>query len=72
MEAIQVRMAKLFESLQSIGAQNQLMKAIVDSYIRTADEAETADTIDTIRQDNVFSQEDNDALFGTRCRPWIR
>jgi chemotaxis regulatin CheY-phosphate phosphatase CheZ len=63
-EAIQVRMEKLFESLKSIGEKNELVKKIVESYTEGADE-EAIDITDTVRKEAAISQDDIDALFGT-------
>ncbi|MEE9466102.1 MAG: hypothetical protein V3W14_11085 [Candidatus Neomarinimicrobiota bacterium] len=63
-EAIQVRMEKLFESLKSIGEKNELVKKIVESYTQGADE-EAIDITDTVRKEAAISQNDIDALFGT-------
>ncbi len=62
--AIQVRMEKMFESLQSIGKKNEAVKAILESYAGeiTSDVALTAE--DTIRRDEAISQDEIDALFG--------
>ena len=63
-EAIQVRMEKLFESLKSIGEKNEMVKKIVESYTEDADE-EAIDISDTVRKEAAISQTDIDALFGT-------
>ena len=62
--AIQVRMEKMFESLQSIGKKNEAVKAILESYAGeiTSDVALTAE--DTIRRNEAISQDEIDALFG--------
>ncbi len=65
-EAIQVRMEKLFISLQSIGEKNELVKNIVESYAQEAKEEAAIDTTDTVRQDAAISQTDIDALFGAK------
>ncbi|MBA7597776.1 MAG: hypothetical protein GH143_04775 [Calditrichaeota bacterium] len=63
-EAIQMRMEKLFESLKSIGEKNELVKKIVESYTQGTDE-EAIDTTDRVRKEAAISQTDIDALFGT-------
>jgi len=63
-EAIQMRMEMLFESLKSIGEKNELVKKIVESYTQGTDE-EAIDTTDKVRKEAVISQTDIDALFGT-------
>ncbi len=65
-EAIQVRMEKLFISLQSIGEKNELVKNVVESYAQEAKEEAAIDTTDTVRQDAAISQADIDALFGAK------
>jgi len=64
-EAIQVRMKKLFESLKNIGEENELVKNIVESYIQEAEEEAAIETTDTVRKEAAISQNDIDALFGT-------
>ncbi|MCH7527968.1 MAG: hypothetical protein IH972_00305 [Candidatus Marinimicrobia bacterium] len=63
-EAIQVRMSKLFEALQSIGEKNELVKAIVDNYAQEVGDEDALDQADKIRRDDSVSQADIDALFG--------
>ncbi len=63
-EAIQVRMEKLFESLKGIGEKNEMVKKIVESYTEGAGE-EAVDITDTIRKEAAISQADIDALFGS-------
>ncbi len=63
-EAIQVRMEKLFESLKGIGVRNEMVKKIVESYTEGADE-EAIDITDTVRKEAAVSQDDIDALFGS-------
>ncbi len=62
--AIQVRMEKMFESLQGIGKKNEAVKAILENYagVTMSDEAISAE--DTIRRDEAISQDEIDALFG--------
>lgn len=63
-EAIQMRMEKLFESLKNIGEKNELVNKIVESYSQGTDE-EAIDTTDRVRKEAAISQTDIDALFGT-------
>ena len=63
-EAIQVRMVKLFEALKSIGEHNEKVRMLVEKYAQAEDQ-EVIDTSDTIRQDASISQADIDALFGS-------
>ncbi len=63
-EAIQVRMNKLFEALQTIGEKNEMVKAIVDNYAREVGDEDALDQADKIRRDDSVSQADIDALFG--------
>ncbi|MEE9465843.1 MAG: hypothetical protein V3W14_09765 [Candidatus Neomarinimicrobiota bacterium] len=63
-EAIQVRMEKLFNSLQSIGEKNEMVKIILENYAQLSAEEEAIDTTDTIRDDDNITQADIDALFG--------
>ncbi|MCH8836335.1 MAG: hypothetical protein IIA60_00875 [Candidatus Marinimicrobia bacterium] len=63
-EAIQLRMSKLFEALQSIGEKNELVKAIVDNYAQEVGDEDALDQADKIRRDDSVSQADIDALFG--------
>ena len=63
-EAIQMRMSKLFEALQAIGEKNEMIKAIVDNYARDVGDEDALDQADTIRRDDTVSQADIDALFG--------
>ncbi len=62
--AIQVRMEKMFESLQGIGEKNEAVKAILEKYAGelTTDIALAAE--DTIRREEAISQDEIDALFG--------
>ncbi len=62
--AIQVRMNKLFEALQTIGEKNEMVKAIVDNYAEEAGDDDALDQADKIRRDDTVSQADIDALFG--------
>jgi len=64
-EAIQVRLEKLFESLRDIGEKNELLRTIVESYAAEGEE-EAIETGDTIRRDDAISQADIDALFGNQ------
>lgn len=61
-EAIQLRMNKLFESLQDIGKKNKKVKTILDQYI--VDDVDEIPLEDSVRQDDSISQADIDALFG--------
>ena len=63
-EAIQLRMNKLFEALQNIGEQNKMVKAIVDNYTQSQEDEDQLDHADQIRRDDSVSQADIDALFG--------
>ena len=63
-EAIQVRMSKLFEALQTIGEKNEMVKAIVDNYSQEVGDEDALDQADKIRRDDSVSQADIDALFG--------
>ena len=63
-EAIQLRMSKLFDALQTIGEKNKLVKAIVDNYAQDVGDEDALDQADQIRRDNSVSQSDIDALFG--------
>ena len=63
-EAIQVRMNKLFEALQTIGEKNETVKAIVDNYAQEVGDDDALDQADKIRRDDAVSQADIDALFG--------
>ncbi len=63
-EAIQVRMNKLFEALQTIGEKNETVKAIVDNYAQEVGDEDALDQADKIRRDDAVSQADIDALFG--------
>lgn len=64
-EAIQTRMVKLFEALQSIGEHNALVRSLVEKYAEQDGEDEAIDTADTIRKDDAITQADIDALFGS-------
>lgn len=61
--AIQVRMNKLFESLQEIGKKNKKVRQILDQYI--VDDEDKIPIDDTVRRDDSISQADIDALFGS-------
>ncbi len=63
-EAIQLRMSKLFDALQTIGEKNKLVKAIVDNYAQDVGDEDALDQADQIRRDKSVSQSDIDALFG--------
>ena len=63
-EAIQLRMSKLFDALQTIGEKNKLVKAIVDNYAQDVGDEDALDHADQIRRDDSVSQSDIDALFG--------
>ncbi|MEE9464519.1 MAG: hypothetical protein V3W14_02940 [Candidatus Neomarinimicrobiota bacterium] len=63
-QAIQVRMNKLFGALKDIGEQNDMVKAIVDNYTQEPEEEDELDHADKIHQDDSVSQADIDALFG--------
>ena len=62
--AIQVRMEKMFESLQTIGEKNEAVKAILENYAGDISSNEVISTEDTIRRDEAISQDEIDALFG--------
>ncbi len=62
--AIQVRMEKMFESLQSIGKENEAVKAILENYAGETMSGEAISVEDTIRRDEAISQDEIDALFG--------
>lgn len=61
-EAIQVRMQRLFQGLQEIGKNNEAIRKLVDSYLDMDDDE--IDTEDTIHNENAISQDEIDALFG--------
>lgn len=61
-EAIQIRMNKLFASLQEIGKKNKKVGKILKQYIVEDDDVITFE--DTVRRDDSVSQADIDALFG--------
>jgi len=61
-EAIQSRMVRLFTALEEIGAQNELVKGLLDKYAKEAEEKEI-ETADLIRKDDAVSQDDIDAFF---------
>ncbi len=63
-EAIQVRMNKLFEALQTIGEKNEQVKTIVENYAQEVGDEDALDQADKIRRDDAVSQADIDALFG--------
>ena len=63
-EAIQMRMSKLFEALQTIGEKNEMIKALVDNFAQEVGDEDALDQADTIRRDDSVSQADIDALFG--------
>lgn len=63
-EAIQVRMNKLFGALSEIGDQNDMVKAIVENYTQEEEKGEP-DLTDQIHRDPSVSQADIDALFGS-------
>lgn len=62
--AIQVRMEKMFESLQTIGEKNEAVKVILENYAADISSDEAISTEDTIRRDDAISQDEIDALFG--------
>ncbi len=62
--AIQVRMEKMFESLQSIGKKNEAVKVILENYAGETMSDAAISTEDTIRRDEAISQDEIDALFG--------
>ncbi|MCH8326958.1 MAG: hypothetical protein IID15_00350 [Candidatus Marinimicrobia bacterium] len=64
-EAIQVRMQKLFQGLQAIGENNEAIRKLVESY-STEMEADDASAFeDTIHNSaDAISQDEIDALFG--------
>ncbi len=64
LEAIQGRTRKLFQSLQDISEQNELVKNVLKAFIPESTE-EALDVSDTIRQDSSISQDDIDALFSS-------
>ena len=64
-EAIQTRMVKLFNALQSIGEHNELVRSLVEKYAEEDEEDEFIDSTDTIRKDDSITQADIDALFGS-------
>ena len=66
-EAIQTRMVKLFNALQSIGEENELVKSLVEKYAEQGedDDNESINTDDSIRKDDSITQADIDALFGS-------
>ncbi|MCH7858354.1 MAG: hypothetical protein IID14_01490 [Candidatus Marinimicrobia bacterium] len=64
-EAIQTRMVKLFNALQSIGEHNELVRSLVEKYAEEDGEDDAIDTADTIRKDDSITQADIDALFGS-------
>ncbi len=61
-EAIQIRMNKLFASLQEIGKKNMKVRNILDQYI--VEDEDVIPVEDNVRQDDSISQADIDALFG--------
>ena len=63
-EAIQMRMSKLFEALQTIGEKNEMIKALVDNFAQEVGDEDALDQADKIRRDDSVSQADIDALFG--------
>lgn len=63
--AIQVRMEKMFESLQSIGKKNEAVKAILENYAGAISPDVAISAEDTIRRDEAISQDEIDALFGS-------
>lgn len=63
--AIQVRMEKMFESLQSIGKKNEAVKAILENYAGETMSDVAISAEDTIRRDEAISQDEIDALFGS-------
>ena len=64
-EAIQVRMQKLFLALQTIGENNAAVKKLVESYSKESTEDESAAFEDTIHNSpDAISQDEIDALFG--------
>ena len=63
-EAIQMRMSKLFEALQAIGEKNEMIKALVDNFAQEVGDEDALDQADTIRRDDSVSQADIDAQFG--------
>ena len=64
-EAIQVRIKKMFGALQAIGEENQMVKTILDAYTSDTGEEGAIEAADTIRRGEGISQADIDALFGS-------
>ena len=62
--AIQMRMSKLFEALQTIGEKNEMIRALVDNFAQEVGDEDALDQADKIRRDDSVSQADIDALFG--------
>lgn len=61
-EGIQIRMNKLFISLQEIGKKNKKVRNILELYL--VEDEDIIPIEDTVRRDDSISQADIDALFG--------
>ena len=64
-QAVQVRMQKLFQGLQTIGESNEAIRKLIESYTEEMDKHDAAEFEDTIHNSaDAISQDEIDALFG--------
>lgn len=63
-EAIQTRMQRLFQALQTVGEKNEAIKRIIETYANDLDDVGEIISEDSIHSENAISQDEIDALFG--------